>query len=61
VKASNTGAGDQFDNNANHAVAVSGDGNTLAVGTFREDSAATGIGGDQASNSALDSGAVYLY
>jgi hypothetical protein len=57
VKASNTGAADQF----GWAVALSGDGNTLAVGAFSEDSPATGIGGDQADNSAQQAGAVYLY
>jgi hypothetical protein len=57
VKASNTGASDQF----GFAVALSNDGNTLAVGAWLEDSAATGIGGNQADNSFLNSGAVYLY
>jgi hypothetical protein len=57
VKASNTGAADEF----GFAVALSGDGNMLAVGARLEDSAATGIGGNQADNSSVDSGAVYLY
>jgi hypothetical protein len=57
VKASNTGAIDNFGG----SVALSTDGNTLAVGVRNEDSAATGIGGDQANNSATNSGAVYLY
>ncbi len=56
VKASNTGRGDNFG-----SVTLSADGNTLAVAAFREDSAATGIGGDQADNSAGGAGAVYLY
>jgi len=56
-KASNTGANDQF----GYSVALSSDGNTLAVGARREDSAATGIGGSQADNSAGDSGAVYVF
>jgi len=55
VKASNTDAGDQF----GFAVALSGD--TLAVGAFREDSAAIGINGDQSDNSATDSGAAYVF
>ena len=55
VKASNTGVADQFGT----SVALSGD--TLAVGAPLEASAATGIGGDQANNSASDSGAVYVY
>jgi hypothetical protein len=55
VKASNTGGyfGD--------SVALSADGNTLAVGALYEDSNATGIGGDQTNNSASNAGAVYLY
>ncbi len=57
VKASNTGAGDYFGS----AVALSGDGSTLAVGAESEDSAATGIDGDQADNSAPDAGAVYVF
>lgn len=57
VKASNTGAGDQF----GFALALSADGNTLAVGATEEDSNATGVGGNQVGNSALSSGAVYLY
>ncbi|HWO18044.1 MAG TPA: DUF4215 domain-containing protein [Kofleriaceae bacterium] len=57
LKASNTGAGDMF----GYRVALSADGSTLAVGAWREDSAATGIGGDQADNSAVDAGAVYVF
>jgi hypothetical protein len=57
VKASNTGVIDEFGT----SVALSADGNTLAVGTPLEDSAATGIDGDQADNSIQDSGAVYVY
>lgn len=57
VKASNTGGGDQF----GWSVALSPDGATLAVGAYAEDSAATGLGGDQANNSAGVSGAVYRY
>jgi hypothetical protein len=41
--------------------ALSGDGNTLAVGAHEEMSNATGIGGDQADASANDAGAVYVY
>ncbi|EHL24868.1 Integrin alpha beta-propellor repeat-containing protein, partial [Acidovorax sp. NO-1] len=43
------------------SVALSGDGNTLAVGAQGEDSNATGINGDPADNSAASSGAVYVY
>jgi hypothetical protein len=57
VKASNTGADDLFGN----SVALSGDGDTLAVGAYLEGSAATRINGDQSDNSAPNSGAVYLY
>ncbi|MCG8013207.1 MAG: FG-GAP repeat protein, partial [Candidatus Thiodiazotropha weberae] len=54
IKASNAEQGDEF----GHVLALSGDGNTLAVGAL-EDSIARGINGDQADNSARDSGAVY--
>jgi hypothetical protein len=59
VKASNTDADDQF--GWAGSVALAGDGNTLAVGSRSEDSNATGINGDQSDNSAIDTGAVYLY
>jgi hypothetical protein len=55
LKASNTEAFDAFGT----SVAVSGD--TVAVGAPDEESAATGIGGDQTDNSALMSGAVYVF
>ncbi|WP_220459083.1 FG-GAP repeat protein [Acidovorax sp. FHTAMBA] len=57
VKASNTGAVDAF----GVSVALSGDGNTLAVGAMREASNATGIDGNQADNSAFNAGAVYVF
>uniref|UniRef100_UPI0026385EFA FG-GAP repeat protein n=1 Tax=Acidovorax sp. TaxID=1872122 RepID=UPI0026385EFA len=57
VKASNTGAGDNF----GWSVALSGDGNTLAVGAWREDSNAIGINNDETNNSATNSGAVYVF
>jgi len=57
VKASNTGRADNFGTR----VALSSDGSTLAVGAPGEDSSATGIGGNQASNGTLESGAVYVY
>jgi hypothetical protein len=56
VKASNTGSGDAF----GFSVSLSGDGSVLAVGALEEDSAATGVGGTQLSEAALESGAVYL-
>lgn len=52
-----TGTGDQF----GYSVALSGDGATMAVRARLENSAATGVGGDQSDNSATNSGAVYLY
>jgi hypothetical protein len=57
IKASNTGAGDQFGS----SLALSGDGKTLAVGAQYESSSATGINGNQADNSAWSSGAVYVF
>ncbi len=55
IKASNTDALDGF----GRSVALSGD--TLAVGARSEDSAATGIDGDQSNNDADRSGAVYVF
>ena len=66
IKASNTGEagigdqlgdGDQF----GFGLALSTDGNALAVGAISEDSAATGSDADQSDNSALSAGAVYVY
>ena len=66
IKASNTGnaavgdgfaEGDQF----GYSLALSSDGNTLAVGAIGEDSNATGINGNQADNSASGSGAAYVF
>jgi hypothetical protein len=57
VKASNTGASDEFGS----SVALSADGSTLAVGAPVEDSVATGLDGDSTSNGALNSGAVYVF
>ncbi len=57
LKASNTGAGDQFGS----ALALSSDGQTLAVGAYLEDSNATHVAGNQADNSAPDAGAVYVF
>ena len=56
IKASNTGAGDQF----GFAVSLSDDGNSLAVGARHEDSNAKGVGGEQNNNS-TDTGAVYVF
>ena len=67
VKASNTGRaasegepigdGDQF----GLSLALSGDGNTMAVGAPTEDSVSMGMNGDQTDDSATSAGAVYLY
>ncbi|PTY38495.1 hypothetical protein BGP77_12365 [Saccharospirillum sp. MSK14-1] len=43
------------------AIAISADGNTLAVSAPGEDSDARGFNGDEFNNKALNSGAVYLY
>ncbi len=55
LKASNTDVADFFGN----SVAVSGD--TVVIGAFGEDSNSTGVNGNQADNSAPDSGAVYVF
>ncbi|MDH3646493.1 MAG: cadherin-like beta sandwich domain-containing protein [Gammaproteobacteria bacterium] len=57
VKASNSDATDNF----GISVALSSDGSTLAVGALSEDSAATGVNGDDTDNSADRAGAVYVY
>jgi hypothetical protein len=57
MKSSNTWEGDFF----GYAIALSGDGGTLAVGAPNEDSIATGIDGDQTDDSAGNAGAVYLF
>lgn len=57
LKASNTEANDLF----GLSLAISEDGDTLAVGAYGEESGATGIDGDQGDNSADDAGAVYMF
>jgi hypothetical protein len=57
IKAGNTDSEDYFGIN----VALSADGNTLAIGANGEDSQAAGIGGDESDNSLDDSGAVYVF
>ncbi|MEM6991594.1 MAG: FG-GAP repeat protein [Myxococcota bacterium] len=57
VKASNTDADDFFGDD----VALSADGDTLAVGAFGEDSQALGVGGNQADNTVPGSGAAYVF
>jgi len=55
LKASNSGSGDNF----GRSVTISGD--TAVVGATREDSGASGVDGDQTSNSVTDSGAAYVF
>ncbi|MBL9148250.1 MAG: integrin [Phycisphaerae bacterium] len=55
LKASNTGQFDFF----GFSVAISGE--TIVVGAMGEDSAADGINGNQADNSALTAGAAYVF
>jgi len=57
VKASNADAGDQFGS----SVALSADGNTMAVAAHRERSSATGVNGDQTDNSINGAGAAYIF
>jgi hypothetical protein len=57
LKASNTDPGDSF----GFALAMSADGETLAVGAYQEASSAPGVDGDQTSNAAAAAGAVYVY
>lgn len=58
IKASNPDADDRF----GQSVSLSSDGNTLAVGAPREDSAATGINGDQSDSAdGENAGAVYVF
>jgi hypothetical protein len=57
LKASNPHMSAEF----GHAVAISGDGNTIAVSAFWEASAATGINGNQADRSIPQAGAVYVF
>lgn len=57
LKASNPGASDRF----GAALALSADGATLVVGADSEDSSATTIDGNQASNAAPNAGAAYVF
>ena len=57
VKASNPSSGDNF----GHSLALSATGETLVVAGNQEDSAATGMNGDESDNSASRSGAVYIF
>ncbi len=55
LKASNTGTGDGF------GLSVAASGNTIVVGAPYEDSAATGLNGDELNNNVVSSGAVYVF
>jgi hypothetical protein len=55
LKASNTGVGDEFGG----SVAIGDD--TVVVGARSEDSNATGVNGNQTDNSAISSGAAYVF
>ena len=57
VKAPNTDSVDHF----GFALAISGDGRTFVVGANREDSAASGVNGDQSNSSMASAGAAYIY
>ena len=57
IKASNTDSSDSFGN----AIALSSDGNTLAVAAKDENSGSAGVGGDQLDNTITSAGVVYLY
>ncbi|MEW8068113.1 MAG: FG-GAP repeat protein, partial [Candidatus Thiodiazotropha endolucinida] len=57
IKSSNTDSTDGFGSD----VAMSNDGNRLAVGALGEASSATGVDGDQTDNGAPWSGAVYIF
>jgi hypothetical protein len=57
IKASNTGIDDEF----GRSVSLSSEGSMLAVGATSEGSSATGVGGNESDNSAINSGAVYVF
>lgn len=57
IKAGNADTEDFF----GFSMALSGDGDTLAVGAFGEDSNAIGVNGDESDNSNSRAGAVYIY
>lgn len=57
MKAGNSDSGDQFGT----GVAISGDGQTIAVGAPHEQGSGRGFNGTQTDNALIDSGAVYLY
>ena len=60
IKASNTGDEDRFGDRFGFSVALSADGNTLAVGSLYEDGSGTGIN-PPSDEGSFQSGAVYIY
>jgi hypothetical protein len=58
LKASNTGQGPSGDR---FGTSVAIDGDTIVVGAYQEDSAATGVNGNQADNTAGQAGAAYVF
>ena len=67
IKASNAEAADHFacggalDGHTGNSVAISADGNTMAIGAHQESSSAKVINGAQNNNNAYASGAVYVF
>jgi len=67
IKASNAEAADHFgcggalDGHTGNSVAISADGNTMAIGAHQESSNAKGVNGNQNNNAAYASGAVYVF
>ena len=64
LKASNPNPNDHFGNGGTlegHGVALSGDGNTLAVSAPYESSGAKGVNGNQNDHSVYSAGAVYVF
>jgi hypothetical protein len=67
LKGSNTEAGDHFgcggvlDGHAGYGAAISGDGNTVAIGAPHEAGGSSGVNGNQNDNSMYGSGAVYVF
>src|SRR5438309_6182184 len=61
VEDAHFGCGGTLTGHAGNSSAVSGDGNTLAVGAPHENSASKGINGNQNDHSLYSSGAVYVF
>ena len=57
VKPTNTDERDEF----GYGLALSGDGQTLAIGAYREDDTSLGINGEPLDTLAFESGAVFVY